>query len=85
MNHVLSMLLGPQSLDIQVKDPKKYSFDPIKLLKKVAGIMGNMSWIEQFITFVVNDGKFSKDVIKWVMNSLKKNRLYDECDLWEGF
>jgi len=43
MNHVLSMLLGPQSLDIQVKDPKKYSFDPIKLLKKVAGIMGNMS------------------------------------------
>lgn len=73
LNFVLSMLMGPSNLEIQVKNPDKYFFKPVSLLKKVVFIMGNMSQIEKFITFVVNDGRFSFESQKKALYQLKKN------------
>mmetsp|Transcript_4808 Transcript_4808/g.4059 ORF Transcript_4808/g.4059 Transcript_4808/m.4059 type:complete len:100 (-) Transcript_4808:114-413(-) len=73
LNFVLNKIVGPNCIELKVKDPKKYSFSPIKLLKDLTTIYTNLMPIELFVKAVAYDDLFQIKNVQKAHRILKKN------------
>ena len=85
LNNVLSSIMGPKALGIQVKNPDKYNFNTLDLVKTIASVFSGLQDYDHFIQDVVNDGRYDFENCKRALNVLKKHREYEEQAKWEQF
>lgn len=69
---------------IQVKNPKKYKFDKLSLLKDVAKILGNMAKLDNFVRLMTQCHNYKIEIFKKSLNVLRKHREYEIIPLWES-
>jgi len=79
LNYFLYHLAGPRSLNLKVKDPKRFHFDPKLLLTEIAQIYLHFHKEEIFIKEVVKDVRsFKIEVFKQAIIFMKREQLLDE-------
>jgi len=57
LNHFLVKLVGDKNKDLKVKNPEKYHFDPVKLVRFVASIITHFADLPEFGQAVVRDDR----------------------------
>jgi len=78
LDFFLVTLAGPKRNNLKVKDPKKYHFEPQKLLQKIIDIMLNFSDRDAYIDAVVRDGRsFKPEVFQTAVQLLSKHDTSD--------
>eukprot|EP01117_Protostelium_nocturnum_P008562 TRINITY_DN3077_c0_g1_i1.p1 TRINITY_DN3077_c0_g1~~TRINITY_DN3077_c0_g1_i1.p1 ORF type:complete len:974 (-),score=379.97 TRINITY_DN3077_c0_g1_i1:61-2982(-) len=79
LNYFINHLTGSKSLDLKVKDPSRFFFDPRYLLRKLIEIYLNFAEFDEFVQEVVNDGRsFGMQKFKQIIVTLRKNHLLPE-------
>ncbi|KAJ3326826.1 hypothetical protein HDU93_002274 [Gonapodya sp. JEL0774] len=62
LDHNLATLVGPKCMDLKVRDPERFSFNPKNLLKEIVQIFMNLSRRDEFVTAVAQDTRNYKRV-----------------------
>ncbi len=76
LNYMIYHLVGPKSLELKVKDPKRFHFNPRVLLTKLVEIYLNFRKEEEFVRAVVNDVRsFKLEVFHRAANVIKREML----------
>jgi len=84
LNYFVTHLTGPKSLELKVREPERFHFDPRYLLKKLIEIYLNFAEFEQFTNEVVKDGRsFGMGVFHRVIYILRKNNMLPEDTMME--
>ncbi|KAF4624671.1 hypothetical protein G7Y89_g13498 [Cudoniella acicularis] len=60
VNYTLDTIVGPKSMNLKVKDSKKYSFEPKTLLSEFVDIYLNLGISDRFVEAVARDGRSYK-------------------------
>lgn len=63
LDYNLSLMVGPKCLNLKVKEPEKYKFEPRKILGDICQVYVNLSGQKAFVLAVARDGR-SFD-LKW--------------------
>jgi ubiquitin conjugation factor E4 B len=84
-NLVLTKIVGPHCIELKVQNPKKYKFNPLKLLVDLVHIYTDLSTIEMFNKTVAGDTNFDLKYMHKAYRVMKKNRMYEEYNRLSGF
>jgi ubiquitin conjugation factor E4 B len=84
-NLVLKKIVGPHCIELKVQNPKKYKFNPLKLLVDLVHIYTDLSTIEMFNKTVAGDTNFDLEYMHKAKKLMKENRMYEECIRLSGF
>jgi len=88
LNYFLVQLAGPKMMELKVKNPEKYNFDPKWLLAKIVKVYLNFSVDINFPSAVARDGRsYSYDVFHKTKDILQREKLVaaDEISNFANF
>lgn len=57
LDYNLNLMVGPKCLNLKVKEPEKYLFDPKKMLSDICEVFVNLGKQERFVVAVARDGR----------------------------
>jgi len=82
LNYFIQQLAGTKSLNLKVRDPQRFHFDPKFLLQKIVEIYVLFGEQKLFVESVVRDIRsFKPEVFKKVVNILSRGNLLPESSI----
>ncbi len=82
----LNSLVGPKCMELKVRSPEKYRFNPKSLLRDIVGIYLHLGHREEFILAVARDTRsYKRELFAKAARVLSNNALLTEvCAGWRG-
>lgn len=82
LDYNLCTLVGPKSLELKVKNPEKYRFNPKRLLTEIVGIYLHLSSRREFVESVAKDGRsYNKEIFAKAAQILGRTNLCSAEDI----
>jgi ubiquitin conjugation factor E4 B len=77
-------MVGPRMQELKISDPRKYAFEPKRLLAALAQIYLNLGGESDFVRAVANDGRsYSKEIFERFARILKNRAIMTQVEVGE--
>jgi ubiquitin conjugation factor E4 B len=85
--HFFEILCGPRCIDLKVKNPEKYAFNPKDLLGKIASIALSFSHYEEIQEIMANDIDYNAAVMQKAHHFLTREKILPakDCQQFNDF
>ncbi|CAJ0762983.1 24042_t:CDS:10 [Entrophospora sp. SA101] len=82
LDYNIVCLVGPRCIDLKVKDPDKYRFQPKKLLSRILTVFLNLCKHSEFIYAVARDGRsYKKEMFSKAAGIMNKFGMKSDTDI----
>nr|CAG8450796.1 4777_t:CDS:10 [Entrophospora candida] len=82
LDYNIVCLVGPRCIDLKVKDPDKYRFQPKKLLSRILTVFLNLCKHSEFIYAVARDGRsYKKEMFSKAAGIMNKFGMKSDADI----
>jgi hypothetical protein len=78
INHFFEELCGPRMLNLKVKNPEKYNFNPRELLRKIVTLTLSLVKEAEFVTALGKDLEYNPQIMQKAFQIIARERLVGE-------